>query len=234
MIRVRITVGGKVQRVGYREKVQEAARELGIAGKVRNLKSGEVEIVCEGEKQGVEKFIKAIEIKDGLIEVKKITTTFEEPAREFEYFEIEYGEVQEELTESTGAGRKELIAVRESVDAGFSKMDSNFQALGEKTDSVGNKIDMGFSKMDSNFETLGNKIDTVGKNVVDVGEKIDTGFAKSDSNFKDLDSKYDVVSKELRSMNENISRLAGYIGNLVEEFIKEKKPKRGKTVRRKR
>ncbi|MFH1773936.1 MAG: acylphosphatase [Methanobacteriota archaeon] len=208
MIRARITVGGKVQRVGYREKVQEAARELGIAGRARNLKSGEVEIVCEGEKQGVEKFIKAIEIKDGLIEVKKITTTFEEPTGELKHFEIGYGDIQEELTESIGAGRRELIAVRESVDAGFSKMDSN-------------------------FETLGNKIDTVGKNVVDVGEKIDTGFAKTDSNFKDLDSKYDVVSKELRAMNENISKLAAHIGSLVEEFIKEKKSKGGKTVRRK-
>lgn len=211
MIRARITVGGKVQRVGYREKVQEIARELGIAGKVQNLKSGEVEIICEGEKQNVEDFIKAIEIRDGLIEVKKITRTFEEPIGEFKHFEIGYGEVQEELTESIGAGRRELIAIRETL---------------------GEKIDTGFSKMDSNFQTLGGKVDAAGKNLIEVGGKIDAGFSKMDSNFHGIDSKYDVVSKELKSINANISRLADYSGGLLAELVKKKKPKAG--VRKKR
>lgn len=200
MIRAIIVAVGKVQRVGYRERVQEIARELGIAGKIKNLKSGEVEIICEGEKQNVENLIKAVEIRDGLIEVKKISKTFEEPTGEFKHFEIEYGEVQEELTESIGAGRRELIAIREATDTGFSKTDSNFQTLGEK-------------------------IDAAGKNVLEVGEKIDAGFSQTNSNFKDLDGKYDVVSRELKSINENISKLVTYLGALVEEFVKKKKRK---------
>ncbi len=238
MIRAKIIAEGKVQRVGYREKVQEAARELNIAGRVRNLKSGNVEIICEGEKQDVENFIKVIEIKDELIEVKKITQTFEEATGEFEHFEIEYGELQEELTESIGAGRRELIAIRETlsekmdtvgknvvevggkIDAGFSQTSSNFKILGEK-------IDSGFSKMDSNFKSLGEKVDSV-------GDKIDSGFSKMDSNFKDLDGKYDVVSKELKSINANISKLADYLGGLLSELVKKKKPAARKTARRTR
>lgn len=198
MIRAVITAGGKVQRVGFRGRVQEVAREPGIVGRVRNLKSGEVEIICEGRRKDVENFTRAIEIRDELIEVKRIAKAFEEPTGEFEYFEIEYGELPEELAESIGAGRRELIAIRET-------MDSNLRTLGEKTDSVGDKID------------------AIGEKVVDVGNKVDRGFSKMDSNFKDLDGKYDVVSQELKSMNRSISKLVGYVGTLVEEVIERKK-----------
>lgn len=172
MIRAVITAGGKVQRVGFRERVQEIAREHGIVGRARNLKSGEVEIICEGERKGVENFIRAIEIKDELIEVKRISKAFEEPTGEFEYFEIEYGELPEELAESIGAGRRELIAIRET-------MDSNFQTLGEKTDAVGknvvdvgNKVESGFSKMNSNFKDLDGKYDGVSQELKSMNKNI--------------------------------------------------------------
>jgi len=190
MVRGRITVRGKVQRVGFREIVQEIARELGVVGEVRNLKTGDVEIIIEGEKQDIEDFEKAIEINDGLIEVKEINDIFEESTGKFKYFEIEYGELQEELTESIGAGRRELIAIKETID--------------------------------SNFEILGEKMDLAGKNTVDVGRKIESGFFRTDSDFKALDGKYDIVSKELKMMNENISRLVGYVGTLVDDIIEIK------------
>ncbi|GCC09983.1 acylphosphatase [archaeon] len=191
MCRSRITVMGRIQRVGFRETVQEIARELGVVGEVRNLKTGDVEIIVEGEKRKIVDFIKAIDINDGLIDVKKITKPFEEPTGEFKYFEIKYGELQEEFTESIGAGRRELIAIKETID--------------------------------SNFEILGEKMDSAGKNTVDVGKKIESGFLRTGSDFKTLDGKYDIVSKELKMMNENISKLVGYVGTLVDDIIEIKK-----------
>ncbi|MEA2032192.1 MAG: acylphosphatase [Euryarchaeota archaeon] len=49
MKRATIIAKGKVQKVGYRDFVQDSARELGITGYVENLEDGNVKIVCEGE-----------------------------------------------------------------------------------------------------------------------------------------------------------------------------------------
>ncbi len=51
---LRIVVSGRVQGVGFRAFTERAARRLGVAGWVRNLPSGEVEVlarVAPGSKQ---------------------------------------------------------------------------------------------------------------------------------------------------------------------------------------
>jgi acylphosphatase len=48
MARVRLLVSGRVQGVGFRFAALDEAQELGVAGSVRNLASGEVEIEAEG------------------------------------------------------------------------------------------------------------------------------------------------------------------------------------------
>lgn len=45
----RIVVGGKVQGVGFRWFTRRAAQELGLAGRVRNLPDGRVEVEALGE-----------------------------------------------------------------------------------------------------------------------------------------------------------------------------------------
>lgn len=46
--RVRWLIGGQVQGVGYRVGAMRAARDRGIVGWVRNLRSGQVELLAEG------------------------------------------------------------------------------------------------------------------------------------------------------------------------------------------
>ena len=46
--RIRLIVTGRVQGVGFRYAAREAASECGVAGWVRNLPDGTVEIVAEG------------------------------------------------------------------------------------------------------------------------------------------------------------------------------------------
>jgi len=48
MARLRMIVSGRVQGVGFRYAAVGEAQELGLKGWVRNLPSGEVEIVAEG------------------------------------------------------------------------------------------------------------------------------------------------------------------------------------------
>ncbi|PTW61514.1 acylphosphatase [Breoghania corrubedonensis] len=51
---VHVLVAGRVQGVGYRAWCADRARELGLSGWVRNLRSGEVEAVFSGETGSVD------------------------------------------------------------------------------------------------------------------------------------------------------------------------------------
>ena len=52
-----MVVRGLVQGVGFRWACVRAAERLGVAGRVRNLPSGEVEIVVEGEPDDVDRLV---------------------------------------------------------------------------------------------------------------------------------------------------------------------------------
>jgi len=48
---VHLIVSGRVQGVGFRFSVHDKAKEFALAGWVRNLGSGDVEIVAEGKQE---------------------------------------------------------------------------------------------------------------------------------------------------------------------------------------
>jgi acylphosphatase len=57
MIARRITLRGRVQGVGFRESMVDAARALGVSGWVRNRGDGSVEALVQGEPDAVERAI---------------------------------------------------------------------------------------------------------------------------------------------------------------------------------
>ncbi len=57
MYQVHLIVLGKVQGVFYRASCQDVAVKYGLHGWVKNLYTGEVEAVAQGEKEKLEKFI---------------------------------------------------------------------------------------------------------------------------------------------------------------------------------
>jgi acylphosphatase len=56
----RYLVKGRVQGVGFRYFVLDAARREGLHGSVRNLDEGSVEAVAEGEAESLERFERAL------------------------------------------------------------------------------------------------------------------------------------------------------------------------------
>jgi len=56
-VRARIIVSGFVQGVGFRSYALRAATKLGLAGYVRNLRDGKVEVVVEGNRGLLEELI---------------------------------------------------------------------------------------------------------------------------------------------------------------------------------
>ncbi len=54
---VRVTVSGRVQGVGYRYSTWVAGARLGVAGWVRNLPDGRVEVFAQGENDRIDALI---------------------------------------------------------------------------------------------------------------------------------------------------------------------------------
>lgn len=54
MVRLRMTVRGRVQGVLFRQATANQANELGLTGWVKNLSDGGVEIVAEGPRRELE------------------------------------------------------------------------------------------------------------------------------------------------------------------------------------
>lgn len=69
----KIRVEGRVQRVGFRAFVSEAARAFDIGGRVRNLSDGSVEIEARGSRENMRSFIEQIEIGPAGSRVDNVT-----------------------------------------------------------------------------------------------------------------------------------------------------------------
>lgn len=57
-VRARIVISGLVQGVFFRRELTDLARRLGVTGWVRNLPTGRVEAVAEGEKARVNDLVR--------------------------------------------------------------------------------------------------------------------------------------------------------------------------------
>jgi acylphosphatase len=61
--RRRVNFSGRVQGVGFRYTCQSLARGFEVAGYVRNLPDGRVELLAEGEIRELEAFLSAIQLE---------------------------------------------------------------------------------------------------------------------------------------------------------------------------
>lgn len=59
--RIKVLVSGRVQGVGFRSFAGRYANALGLAGWVKNLYDGGVEVVAEGEKAKILHYVKLLE-----------------------------------------------------------------------------------------------------------------------------------------------------------------------------
>jgi acylphosphatase len=81
MIARRLLVRGRVQGVFYRNWTVATARALGVAGWVRNLSSGEVEVYALGEEPAVNALIERCRRGPPAAAVAEVTVSDVEPER---------------------------------------------------------------------------------------------------------------------------------------------------------
>jgi len=61
LVRLRVLYSGRVQGVGFRATARWIARGFRVAGFVRNLPDGRVELVAEGDRNEVDAFLEAVQ-----------------------------------------------------------------------------------------------------------------------------------------------------------------------------
>ena len=80
---------GSVQGVGFRFAAERIATSLGVAGWVRNLRDGRVEVTCEGEESDLKEFLRKMEdvFKDY---IKDIDAEWSNATDDFKGFDIRF------------------------------------------------------------------------------------------------------------------------------------------------
>ena len=84
----RYIVKGRVQRVGFRFFVEEAAHREAIQGYVRNRHDGSVEVVAEGDAEAMLRFEMAVRRGPAGARVEDVETTELEPSNRFTRFSV--------------------------------------------------------------------------------------------------------------------------------------------------
>jgi len=145
MKRVSLHISGNVQNTGYRARVVDIAKVLGIKGSIQNLLDGRVKIIAEGGEADLERFTQAVNIKNTLINVTGIEKEYSAPTGEYEDFYKLVGEGETDERLDTAANLlKELIHVTKN----------GFDDLGKKQDETMNKIDQGRVEISGEIHAL--------------------------------------------------------------------------------
>lgn len=85
---IRATVGGRVQGVGFRYTTVAKAKELGVAGWVRNAAGGTVEVHGQGKPDDIEAFIAFLRVGPMAARVAGVTVTAVTPDPDLEGFGV--------------------------------------------------------------------------------------------------------------------------------------------------
>ncbi len=150
-----------MQRVGYRDVVDRAARTLKRTGFVETVKPYDVRIVCEGERSAIDSFIEQIRITKYPIAVEDVAARFEPATGEFAYFEIKRGDMAEELGERLDLANTRMTEMTQQQDIMIGKQD---EMLGKQDETIGEiralREDLK-SFMDTRFAYIYREIDAI-------------------------------------------------------------------------
>ena len=201
MKRAILIAKGRVQKVGYRDFVQDSARELGITGYVENLEDGNVKVVCEGEEAEINEFIKGIKVKKDFVDVVETSVKYGAPTGEFKVFKIKYGEVVEELGDRLGAALLYLGATNQKIDAGRAENKQGFGMLAGKMDKMLEKQGKMLEKQDETIAAIGG----VSEKIEGAKEEIVTEISSLRGDLRSyMENKFAIIEHEIEGIKAKI------------------------------
>ena len=86
-----IRVGGRVQGVGYRWFVRDAAERLGLVGRVENLMDGDVAVYAEGAREKIDKLVEILKEGNGHSRVDRCAINWTTTTGRLDEFQITFG-----------------------------------------------------------------------------------------------------------------------------------------------
>ena len=90
MKRAHVFYSGRVQGVGFRITAEEAARNLGVVGWVKNLRDGRVELVAEADQETLEQLLNDIRAGSMKNFITQVEISWSSASETFDDFEIRY------------------------------------------------------------------------------------------------------------------------------------------------
>ncbi len=198
VVRWELEARGRVQRVGYRDMVEEAARVLSLVGKVENDPEDDqlVRVVVQGPESTLSEFLKAISGRHGFADAIVKTVSTNEPDPKLARFTKERSSPEKETLER--ADQSVLILANMAATLGDLREETHkgFSELGTKMDHLGDKMDKGFRDSIASSERL-HKDFTV--------------------RFDRVDASYGMIGKTLARMDKNLEKLTKAILSLAQE-----------------
>lgn len=149
-----ITVQGEVQQVGYRRRIWNVARRLGIKGYIKNMPDGSVKIVAHGDENLLEKFVDALKIAEPPIVIDSIDVKETNVKKGFKDFKIVLGSVAEELQEGLGAGEAQLHLFRNE----FSDYRNEFMDYRNEFRGFAQRTDENFKSLEARYGEISEKL----------------------------------------------------------------------------
>ena len=222
MMKKRLTayVAGTVQKVGYRARVMDFAKMLGLRGTVENLDDGRVKIVAEGDEDKLKWFEEAIVIKNTLIIVSAIEKEYSEPKGEVSKFYklVEKGETDSRI-DAAAFHLKDLIAAVDRMNGNLGgKMDVMIRGQEDLSSNLGSKMDVMIKCQEDLSSNLGSKMDVMIKCQEDLssnlGSKMDVMI---DLQKETLNAEEDL----LEEVQESRKDLKGYLEQRFEKLESE-------------
>jgi len=184
MKRLTAYVSGSVQKTGYRARVADFARMLGLKGTVENLDDSRVKILAEGSEDKLKWFEEAININENLIQVSSIEREYSEPMGDFSRF---YKLVDKGETDSR-------------LDTAASHLNNLIGAVNNLNDNLGRKMDV---MIDLN-DNLGKKMDAMvdlQRETLNAQENLLEEFQESRKDLKGyLEQRFEKLESEVTEM----------------------------------
>jgi len=144
LIQYQIIVTGKVQNVGFRDKIDDLAFDHNILGYVENRPKKEVFILAQGLKENLDQFCQKFQRLEPPVKVQSLRITEHPYDQKYDDFLVVRGDPNEELGERFDTAVYFLHSIDRKQDQMLNKQD---QMLG-KQDQMINKQDQMLGKQD--------------------------------------------------------------------------------------